>query len=814
MTISLPIDDIVPRIQYISGPAQIPFNIPFYLFAAEDISVYKTPVGNTPNDNQDLLTLGTDYTVILNGGDVGGTVNLVVGANAGDLITLVRTMADERLNYYRTGGTFSIPMLNPDFESLVLMSQQAKLYDQRYSPHYALTTNPQQPDNGPTYFTRDMVLPVLGAGQGWIKDLANQEIIAATIPFIPPGEDFVTFVPPSVPLAMTRWNNNDGLLESTGVICDALNNLTGITSAEIGNVRIIQSSLVPIAGNSLFSQADWHITQGQKLKLLNPANTFFTSIQAPALAQDIEYTMPLLPPPANGAFLSSTIAGQWSWVVPAFPAGDVTGPGASTDNAITRFDGVTGKIIQNSGILLDDANNITQVNRLEALDVFIRSIQGGGVPKFRISYGGTVDRRVVMPGQDPTSPDEVLGPFSAGPAPLWTYKGGGYQTVKTVTQNAHGFVRGNILKASNIAAQFQLAQANNLANSEAVGIVVGVPAANEFRMVTFGNEVIDPGLVVGDTYYLDPVIPGVYTNVRPNVVGQVIKPIFIANSTANIFVNIQLGQVVVGGGGGGITGPAASTDRALVRWNGIGGNALLDSNVVLDDTDNMTGLQSVQIGNMELTSAGVTANINSLGPNGNIRLTGGPAGQVFCENPLLLENSSPLRFTDGVSTINIGIGNGILINSDYKLPPFMPTGTVLSFLQCSPTGDMQWQGVPQNIILLTQAAHGFTVGKVIAINNAGVYILANAMSPLTAEVVGIVVQVSDANNFYISMNGRAAIGGLTPGAVHYLNYSAVPAQNGTLTTVAPVTPGFVNKPVVIGLDATFGVLVNQRGIIV
>jgi hypothetical protein len=38
--------------------------------------------------------------------------------------------------------------------------------------------------------------------------------------------------------------------------------------------------------------------------------------------------------------------------------GDVVGPGASTDNAIVRFDGVTGKKIQNSGVLIDDSDNV------------------------------------------------------------------------------------------------------------------------------------------------------------------------------------------------------------------------------------------------------------------------------------------------------------------------------------------------------------------------------------------------------------------------------------------------------------------------
>lgn len=39
-------------------------------------------------------------------------------------------------------------------------------------------------------------------------------------------------------------------------------------------------------------------------------------------------------------------------------SGDVTGPGSSTDNAIARFDGTTGKIIQNSALTVDDSGHL------------------------------------------------------------------------------------------------------------------------------------------------------------------------------------------------------------------------------------------------------------------------------------------------------------------------------------------------------------------------------------------------------------------------------------------------------------------------
>ena len=38
--------------------------------------------------------------------------------------------------------------------------------------------------------------------------------------------------------------------------------------------------------------------------------------------------------------------------------GDVVGPASSTDNALVRFDSTTGKLVQNSGVILDDVGNL------------------------------------------------------------------------------------------------------------------------------------------------------------------------------------------------------------------------------------------------------------------------------------------------------------------------------------------------------------------------------------------------------------------------------------------------------------------------
>jgi hypothetical protein len=64
-------------------------------------------------------------------------------------------------------------------------------------------------------------------------------------------------------------------------------------------------------------------------------------------------------------------------------SGDVTGPAASTDNAIARFDGTTGKVIQNSGPTIDDDGNMTIVNTSDRVWLYIDAnntgtdLQGG-----------------------------------------------------------------------------------------------------------------------------------------------------------------------------------------------------------------------------------------------------------------------------------------------------------------------------------------------------------------------------------------------------------------------------------------------------
>ena len=70
--------------------------------------------------------------------------------------------------------------------------------------------------------------------------------------------------------------------------------------------------------------------------------------------------------------------------------GDVVGPASATDNAIVRFDSTTGKLVQNSGVTIDDSNNLSTPGTLT-------TGSGGGVTGSITLSGATSGSLVISP---------------------------------------------------------------------------------------------------------------------------------------------------------------------------------------------------------------------------------------------------------------------------------------------------------------------------------------------------------------------------------------------------------------------------------
>jgi hypothetical protein len=59
-----------------------------------------------------------------------------------------------------------------------------------------------------------------------------------------------------------------------------------------------------------------------------------------------------------------------------------------------------------------------------------------------------------------------------------------------------------------------------------------------------------------------------------------------------------------GGGGGDVFGPGTSTDNTIARWNGTAGDAIQGTGIVIDDSNNVSGVEDLTIdGTLDFSGA-------------------------------------------------------------------------------------------------------------------------------------------------------------------------------------------------------------------
>jgi hypothetical protein len=118
----------------------------------------------------------------------------------------------------------------------------------------------------------------------------------------------------------------------------------------------------------------------------------------------------------------------------------------------------------------------------------------------------------------------------------------------------------------------------------------------------------------------------------------------------------------------------------------------------------------------------------------------------------------------------------------------------MAFIPTTPGGT----GTTLTSAVITQAAHGFTVGNALYWNGTA-YVKANASNATSSEVIGIVSSVPSANTFTVATAGLiTGLTGLTSGEVYWL--SDVTA--GLATTTQPTAVSSVSKPLFVATSAT------------
>jgi len=127
-------------------------------------------------------------------------------------------------------------------------------------------------------------------------------------------------------------------------------------------------------------------------------------------------------------------------------------------------------------------------------------------------------------------------------------------------------------------------------------------------------------------------------------------------------------------------------------------------------------------------------------------------------------------------------------------------------------------GGSADIINVTQTSHTFVSndrGKAVRMNNnSGTpqYVLAIASGTTTADAIGIIIHVTDGNNFTMATSGRITVDYCVPnevaGTVLFLSH----ATAGVLTSTEPSAAGHVSKPMaVITIANSEMIMLQQRG---
>jgi hypothetical protein len=187
---------------------------------------------------------------------------------------------------------------------------------------------------------------------------------------------------PLVQSSATKKVTVDGLLTAANLGTPTAINLTNATNVPVnqaigvlpvnrgGTGVATLTGIVKASGTAVFAAATAgtdYVAPGGALG--TPSSGTATNLTGLPLTTGVTGLLPVAnggtgtATPAIVAGTNVTVSGTWpNQTINATGGaggGDVTGPASSTDNAVARFDSTTGKIIQNSGVIINDSGEVT-----------------------------------------------------------------------------------------------------------------------------------------------------------------------------------------------------------------------------------------------------------------------------------------------------------------------------------------------------------------------------------------------------------------------------------------------------------------------
>lgn len=418
---------------------------------------------------------------------------------------------------------------------------------------------------------------------------------------------------------------------------------------------------------------------------------------------------------------------------------DVEGPASSTDNAITRFDGVTGKLIQNSSVTIDDSGVVERSAGLTlyapAGDLTFTPVSTG---KSEFNYSVKQNNSLLRPAQvDATAGANVsitvgdkstirltaatsvdtLIPYSSSDGQIVTLINGTASPI-TINNETGAVVGGRIVTGTGAAVVVVSGGSVSLIYSSSVSrwsISNNSTALNDHLADTVGAHAAS----------------AISNSPSGNLAATEVQAALNELQTDIDTINTDVADDV--------EGPASSTDNAIARYDGVTGKLIQDSSATISDTGLLTASE-IQVDSTNINGSIIS---NTVG-GATINIASGGANHIFTS-------------TDKSTVL------GAIVNSAGTNATAGANATITA----GSNKNIQLTGALTSIDMIVPTTGAFVVGQeVTLINKTGSAITINNETGATAEnriltgTGGNIILPDDSAMDFIWSVDRWSVGGI------------------------------------------------------
>lgn len=274
------------------------------------------------------------------------------------------------------------------------------------------------------------------------------------------------------------------------------------------------------------------------------------------------------------------------------------GPASATDERVARFDGASGKLLQDSAVAISDAGNVTGVASLTVTGNITvgGTVDGVDISQLALGSGKLQYTWVVDDYADLATVTPVPGPGDEGKLALVRYSGtdqvgntildnSTFYYVKEVTEPTAGHLWRN-MTTRDVDARVTMLEETGPGGT---GDVVGPTSATDNAVTRFDattGKLVQSSLVTIDDS------------------GNIATPGLVDGVDVSTLSTTVSGKVA---------GPASSTLNAVARYADTTGKLAKNSGVTVDDSNNLAGIATATCVNLTVNgSITVTGNVDGV----------------------------------------------------------------------------------------------------------------------------------------------------------------------------------------------------------